>query len=64
MNAKLTNPEAQSPDRMLEKAIAAVRHASDKGKPFIIEWRLTDAHAQYWQGNGEAGCACGGGSLD
>jgi hypothetical protein len=61
MNLKLTDPKA---DKVAENLVAALKSAKDQGKPFVIEWRQSDAQAQHWQDESGAGCTCGGSTID
>jgi hypothetical protein len=65
MNLKLVEHKGEeAAGAMAESLVAALKQAKDQGKPFVIEWRQSDAQARRWQDEGGAGCSCGGGSFD
>jgi hypothetical protein len=58
MNVSLIDAEASQPNcETAEYAIAALKTAKEQGKPYLIEWRQSDAKAFDLQG--DAGCGCG-----
>ncbi len=52
-NSNATNRE------VAEDSIVALKDTTNRGKPFLVEWRQPEAKASFWQGDSGAGCGCG-----
>jgi len=58
MKVSLIDAEAsQANCGTAENAIASLKTAKGQGKPYLIEWRQSEAKASHLQG--DAGCGCG-----
>jgi hypothetical protein len=42
-----------------EDLIVALKNTTNRGKPFLVEWRQPEAKASFWQGDSGVGCGCG-----
>jgi hypothetical protein len=65
MNIRLTDPKACEATREVAvNAIATLKNANKQGKPFVIEWRPSDAKDARWHDGSGANCGCCCGPIE